>query len=77
MKIPLSVWAARNYECPPKLPTLRKWAARKLIVPPPEKHGRDWVVDTNARYVPPDKQADDLPDNISARVREILSRAHG
>lgn len=72
MKIPLSVWAARNYERPPKLPTLRKWAARKLINPAPEKTGREWMVDANAKYIPPDKPPGNLPDNISPRVRAIL-----
>lgn len=75
MKIPLILWAARNYERPPKLPTLRKWAARKLIQPAPVKTGREWMVDPNAQYIPPDKPADDLPDDISPRARAILSSA--
>ena len=77
MKIRLTTWAERNYDPPPKPPTLRKWAARKLIHPPPEKTGRDWMVDANARYIPPDKPAEDLPENISPRVRAILSSVHG
>lgn len=77
MKITLTDWAARNYARPPKPPTLRKWAANKLIHPAPEKHGRDWVVEANAKYIPPDKSADDLPDDISPRAREILRRGAG
>lgn len=75
MKIRLLAWAARNYDPPPKMPTLRKWAARKLIHPAPEKTGRDWMVDVNAKYIPPDKGGAALPDDISPRVLAILSLA--
>ena len=50
MKLTLETWAKRNYEMPPKLPTLRRWAKQGLILPLPVKVGRTWMVDSSAQY---------------------------
>lgn len=49
MKILLSDWAARRYDPPPSSFVLRKWCRDGEIYPPPEKVGREWYVDANAR----------------------------
>ena len=48
MKIPLSDWAARHYNPPPSLFTLRQWARSGEIYPPPEKCGKHWYVEEDA-----------------------------
>ncbi|VAW71843.1 hypothetical protein MNBD_GAMMA12-1783 [hydrothermal vent metagenome] len=50
MNVTLQTWAKRNYEMPPKLPTLRRWAKQGLILPLPVKVGRTWMVDNKAQY---------------------------
>lgn len=50
-KILLTAWAATRYDPAPSLWTLRKWARDGNISPAPEKVGRDWYVDPNARRI--------------------------
>ncbi len=49
----LTTWAQQNYkDAVPCLNTLRKWARDALIQPAPQKHGRAFYVDPDAKYVP-------------------------
>lgn len=50
MKITLDTWAARHFDPPPTLPTLRAWARSGHIQPAPVKVGRTWYVDEHAQY---------------------------
>jgi hypothetical protein len=52
MKITLEAWAARHFDPPPALPTLRAWARSGHIQPAPVKVGRTWYVDSDATYTP-------------------------
>jgi predicted site-specific integrase-resolvase len=47
----LQEWANHAYETPPALNTLRRWAREGRIQPAPEKHGRSYFVQPEARYV--------------------------
>lgn len=47
--IPVTAWAASRYDPPPSLWVLRKWCREGEIYPPPEKVGKDWYVQENAR----------------------------
>lgn len=49
MKILLTEWAKRRYDPAPSPFVLRKWCRDSEIYPPPEKVGRDWMVDENAK----------------------------
>lgn len=49
MKIPLSVWAARNYDPPPSAWVLRRWARDGELHPVPELVGKTYYVDETAR----------------------------
>ncbi len=49
--IPLSMWAQRRYDPPPSPRTLRRWAQNGNIFPRPQKHGKDYRVPENARYI--------------------------
>lgn len=50
--IPLRDWAKAIYgTAAPKPPTLRNWAKNGKIFPCPEKHGREYFVMPDARYV--------------------------
>lgn len=51
MKITLSEWAARNYSPAPSMFTLRQWARSGSIWPAPEKAGKAWYVDENAKRI--------------------------
>ena len=51
MKISLSKWAARNYDPPPYIGTLRAWAREGKIYPPAQKIGKAYYVDENAVHV--------------------------
>jgi hypothetical protein len=54
-KIPLEEWAQARYEPPPSIHTLRKWARECRIFPLPEKVGRAYYVEQDARYIDPNK----------------------
>lgn len=47
----LEEWARSNYERPPSIFTLRRWATQGKIFPLPQKQGRSYFVEPNARYV--------------------------
>lgn len=47
----LEEWARNKYERPPSKWTLRRWVADGKIFPIPQKQGRAYFVDPNARYV--------------------------
>lgn len=51
-RIPLDLWAARNFEArPPSSKTLYRWIAASKIYPPPRKIGRAYWVAETAVYV--------------------------
>ncbi|MEG0677055.1 MAG: excisionase [Comamonas sp.] len=53
----LTTWAQQMYkDAAPCSNTLRKWAREALIQPAPQRHGRAYYVDPDARYVPPIKR---------------------
>lgn len=54
-KIPLTEWARARYSPPPSIHTLRKWARDCRIFPIPEKTGRTYYCDEDARYIDPKK----------------------
>ncbi|WP_428176733.1 excisionase [Comamonas testosteroni] len=50
--VSLTTWAKQTYnDAAPCLNTLRKWAREALIQPPPQRHGRAYFVDPDARSV--------------------------
>ena len=49
MKITVEEWAAKHYSKPPSSWVLGKWRREGQIYPPPERVGRDWFVDENAK----------------------------
>lgn len=51
MRLTLEEWAKREYATPPHIQTLRRWARDARIYPLPQKHGRTYLVEENARYV--------------------------
>lgn len=52
MKTTLQKWARGIYgESAPDIQTLRRWCRNGKIYPAPEKNGRTYFVDQNARYV--------------------------
>lgn len=55
MKILLEQWAARRYQPAPSPFVLRKWCREGQIYPAPEKVGREWYVDENARRLSGDE----------------------
>lgn len=56
VKITLQEWAAARYNPPPSLKTLRRLARECRIFPIPEKVGRTYYVDPEARYINPKKR---------------------
>jgi hypothetical protein len=54
-KIPLKTWGASKYDPPPSIHTLRKWTREYRIFPLPEKVGREYYVDPEARFIDPNK----------------------
>lgn len=50
-KILLTAWAEKNYDPPPSLFTLRRWARDGEIFPLPEKAGKSYYVEENARRI--------------------------
>jgi hypothetical protein len=49
-KITLEAWAVARYNPPPSIRTLRLWARELRIYPTPQKVGRTYYVDPDARY---------------------------
>lgn len=53
-KISLEKWA-EQFDPPPCAETRRRWVRGCRIYPPPEKIGRAYYVDPNAKYIDPTK----------------------
>ena len=51
MKILLIEWGKRQYDPPPPIYTLRRWAREGEIFPQPELVGKAYYVDENAERV--------------------------
>jgi len=52
----LEQWADAVYgDNRPHIVTLRRWASEGKIYPAPEKHGRSYFVQPDARYIDPTK----------------------
>lgn len=51
MKITIDEWAAKNYSQPPSHWVLGQWRRTGQILPTPERVGRQWFVDENARRI--------------------------
>ena len=51
MKITLRAWAEQNFDPPPKPKRLQRWARDCWIFPIPEKIGREYYVDPDARFI--------------------------
>lgn len=66
MKILLSAWAARRYDPAPSPFVLRKWCRHGEIHPPPEKVGREWMVDENATRLTGNEPRRSLVDRLRA-----------
>ena len=50
----LEAWSSATYgDAAPRLPTLRRWARERRILPRPVKHGRAYFVQLDAGYVDP------------------------
>jgi hypothetical protein len=62
-KVTLETWARLQFDPPPCRETLRRWARSLRIYPEPEKIGRTYYVDRNARYVHPRR-----PETLSSRI---------
>lgn len=56
-KITLEAWAAQLYDPPPSIKTLRRWARECRIFPAPQKIGRTYYCEPDARYIDPSKPA--------------------
>ena len=70
MLLSLTTWAARSFETPPTLATLRAWAASGRISGA-VKVGRSWMVPADAEYI-----CDPIAvDGVSDRVADILRAA--
>ena len=71
-KITLLAWSAKHYDPPKPIGTVRRWQRLGLIFPPPEKHGRDYRVEPDARYIPPDDpvMGDIIHGTKSKKARE-------
>lgn len=66
----LEEWAAEVYGSrAPALVTLRRWAREARIYPPPEKHGRAYFVQADARYLDPSRPvARQMDDGLVRRL---------
>lgn len=53
-KITLKAWADARFDPPPAPKTLQRWARDCWIFPIPQKVGRAYYVDPDARFVGPD-----------------------
>lgn len=71
MLITLEIWAARHFDPPPKIGTLRAWAGSGLIYPAPLKIGRRWMVDEQAVYRPAQLKVNDCSDRVSRILRGV------
>lgn len=51
LKIKLKDWAARRYDPPPSAFILAKWHRSGELQPAPERVGKEWYIDENARRI--------------------------
>jgi hypothetical protein len=51
MKITLKEWASAQWSKPPSAQTLRRYARDAWIYPVPEKRGREYFVEREARFI--------------------------
>ncbi len=76
--ITLKQWAELNFDPPPSLNTVRRWARDGLLSPTPTKHGRAYYIQPDARYLPQEKrkvQPGPLIERISAaRAAQVKGR---
>jgi hypothetical protein len=64
--ITLERWAALTYgEAAPHTNTLRRWAREARIYPVPQKHGRQYYVQPDARY---------MTGAVSTQAGQLLAR---
>jgi hypothetical protein len=64
--ITLERWAALTYgEAAPHTNTLRRWAREARIYPVPQKHGRQYYVQPDARY---------MTSAVSTQAGQLLAR---
>ncbi|WP_392388940.1 excisionase [Enterobacter kobei] len=74
----LTTWAAKYYEKPPSVVTLRRWVRNGNIYPPPELHGREYRVHPEAFYIKPNKVSQKLeqhhPNGRRGKHSPLLKR---
>lgn len=77
-QIPLETWAARHYDPPPSIRTLRAWAKSGRIHPEPQMVGREYRVIESATYIPPARPVRLAPVTVlhskDIIVNEIINR---
>jgi hypothetical protein len=62
--ITLQAWAARKFDPAPHPNTLRRWVADGMILPPPFKVGREYMVLPTARHRDEPAQGKRLIDRL-------------
>ncbi|WP_092459707.1 excisionase [Pseudomonas sp. NFACC45] len=67
-KLTLTEWANDHFRTPPSSNTLRKWAREGRIIPLPIKHGRNYYVESNARYREPAQLDRTTGSNLVERI---------
>ncbi len=75
--IPLQDWAARHFDPPPAIRTLRTWARAGRIQPRPVLVGREYRAREDAVYVPPPRGLPSTPITVIESddpiVRDIIA----
>jgi predicted site-specific integrase-resolvase len=66
VKITVEEWAAKNYSQPPSSWVLGKWRRLGQIYPPPERVGRNWFVEEDARRLVGDESMPSLSSRLAA-----------
>lgn len=66
-KITLTAWAATIYDPIPKDSVLARWRREGQIFPAPERVGREWYVEQNARRLVDGAPAVTLVDRLKQR----------
>lgn len=73
--ISLRDWAKATYgDSAPKPPTLRTWAKSGKIFPCPEKHGREYFVVPEARYVAANDDNHPVIERVTKAHRNSVPR---
>jgi len=72
--ITLERWAALTYgEAAPHTNTLRRWAREARIYPVPQKHGRQYYVQPDARYMTGAVSTHGQAGQLLARIEKGLA----